>query len=165
MRRRGLLGLGLAGGALLLAGGGAAALWQPALQQGRLTQPVRPALGALAQALLDGALPESEAAVNAQLQAFETVIAGLPPAVREELQLLLSLLTNPVGRLALFGSTQALPDTPRTTLQARLQAMRVSPLAMRQQAYFALRDLNAAAFYAEPAHWAAIGYPGPIALA
>jgi hypothetical protein len=165
MRRRGLLGLGLGAGALLMLGGRGAALWSPALEQGRLTAGARPALGALAQAVLDGALPAGDAALAQQLRAFETVIAGLPPAVRQELQLLLSLLGNAAGRLALLGAARPLQDLPRAELQSLLQAMRVSALPVRQQAYFALRDLHCAAFYAEPAHWAAIGYPGPVSLA
>jgi hypothetical protein len=39
--------------------------------------------------------------------------------------------------------------------------MRTSTLVLRQQAYHALRDLTNAAFYADAAAWAPMGYPGP----
>ena len=55
------------------------------------------------------------------------------------------------------------PSTALTPaeLQAALQAMRVASIATRQQVYHALRDLTNAAYYAEPATWAQLGYPGP----
>ena len=37
-------------------------------------------------------------------------------------------------------------------------------LALRQQAYHALRDLTNAAHYADPQIWALMGYPGPRAV-
>jgi hypothetical protein len=42
--------------------------------------------------------------------------------------------------------------------------MRVSSLALKQQAYQALRDLTNAAYYADPSAWNVLGYPGPKAL-
>jgi len=161
MKRRSLLKLGLGSAAVLMLAGGGAALWTPGLQQGRLTAAGRQALGALARALLDGTLPEDDAALQRQLDGFEGTIAAFPPLVREELQLLLSLTVNGVGRLGLIGATRPLHELPRSELQELLQRMRVSGVALRQQAYFALRDLNCAAFFAEPAHWTLMGYPGP----
>jgi hypothetical protein len=46
-------------------------------------------------------------------------------------------------------------------IEAALRRMRHDDAALRQQAYHALRDLSNAAFYAEPAHWSLLGYPGP----
>ena len=42
--------------------------------------------------------------------------------------------------------------------------MRLSTLALRQQAFHAMRDLINAAWFADPSTWAAIGYPGPRAV-
>jgi hypothetical protein len=122
-------------------------------------------LGALARAVLDGTLAEDEAALGRHLDAFEGVVANFPPAVRDELQLLLSMTANAAGRLGLIGTAKSLHELPRAELQQLLQSMRLSRLAMRQQAYFALRDLNYAAHFADPAAWAAIGYPGPTVIA
>jgi hypothetical protein len=49
-------------------------------------------------------------------------------------------------------------------VQSALQAMRSSRLELRQQAYHALRDLTNAAYFADAATWAALGYPGPRSL-
>lgn len=159
MKRRFFLG----GAAVLLtAGGGVAALWQPGLRAGKLSEAARRQLGALALALLDGQL--SEAGVDTHLDAFEQTLLAFPPAVQAELQQLLDLLANGAGRALLLGSAADLAELPRAELQTRLQGLRVSRLALRQQTYFALRELQGAAFYAQPAHWAAIGYPGPLVV-
>lgn len=148
--------------ALLLIGGGIAALWQPGLNGTKLTEAGRQQLGALARVLLDGLLPAGdEAALQVHLSHFEETIAAFPPGTQAELQQLLSLTTNAAGRLGLLGSSRALHERPLAELKALLQSMRTSKIALRQQAYFALRDLNMAAFFAQPTGWKAIGYPGP----
>ena len=165
MQRRGLLKLGIAAGAVLVFGGGLASLATPGVgRDGKLTPAGRAAVGAIARAVLDGGLGDDEAALARQLDGFDAAIANFPAAVRAELAQLLGLLLAAPGRLLLFGTATPLHELERAELQAALQAMRTSSLALRQQAYFALRDLNSAAFYAEPAHWAAIGYPGPTSL-
>jgi hypothetical protein len=156
MKRRFFLG---AAALVLAAGGGIAALWQPGLRNGKLTGPARRQLGALALALLDGQLREPE--LPAHLNAFETSLGNFPPAVQAELQQLMDLLANGAGRALLIGHAGDLAALQREELTALLQAMRVSSLALRQQTYFALRELHGASFYAQPQHWAAIGYPGP----
>lgn len=164
MQRRRLLQLGVVGAAVLALGGGLAALWQPGLEGSRLSAAGRRQLGALAQALLDGLLPAGDAALQAHLTHFEDTVAAFPPAVRAELQQLLSIACNAAGRLGLFGRGTDLAELPLTERQALLEQLRFSRLAPRQQAYFALRDLNMAAFFAQPASWAAAGYPGPRAI-
>lgn len=165
MRRRGLLKLGMVAGTVLVVGGGLASLAVPGVgSDGKLTPAGRVAVGAIARAVLDGGLGDDDASLARQLDGFDAAIANFPAAVRAELTQLLGLLLAAPGRLLLFGTTTPLQALPRADLQAALQRMRSSPLALRQQAYFALRDLHAAAFYAEPAHGAAIGYPGPLSL-
>jgi hypothetical protein len=165
MKRRGLLKLGAAAGAVLVIGGGLAALATPGVgADGKLTPAGRLAVGAVARGVLDDSLGDDEAALARQLDGFDAAIANFPVAVRAELAQLLGLLLAAPGRLLLFGTATPLHELERAELQAALQTMRTSSLALRQQAYFALRDLNAAAFYAEPAHWVAIGYPGPMSL-
>lgn len=164
MQRR-LFTLGLVGTAVLAVGGGLAALWQPGLEGRRLSLAGRRQLGALAQALLDGVLPAGDAALQAHLTHFEDTVSAFPPAVRAELQQLLSLACNAAGRFGLFGRATDLAELPLAERRALLQELRFSRLAPRQQAYFALRDLNMAAFFAQPASWATVGYPGPRAIA
>jgi hypothetical protein len=163
--RRRLLQLGAGSAALLLLAGGAALLHQPALESGKLTPAGRQSMGALARVVLDGALPEDPAALERHLSAFETAVAALPPVVRAELAQLLALCTITLGRWLLMGEagdfSQLARQVPRTQLAQALQGLRLSKLALRRQAYFALRDLHCAAFYAENAAWPLMGYPGP----
>lgn len=161
MQRRQLLKFGLVGFGLVALGGGGAALWKPALQNDRLTHAGRQALGALARAVLDGSLPVGDAALNQHLDHLDGVVQRMPPAVRAELQQLFSLCTNAGGRWLLWGGLTPLHELSLNEVQALLLAMRHSKLALRQQAYFALRDLNAAAHFAQPGAWNALGYPGP----
>lgn len=166
MQRRAWLKLGAASAVVLAVGGGVAASWKPGWVTGaaKLTPEGRLAMGALARALLADALPADAAALNRHLDAFESLVATLQPAVREELALLLSLTTNGAGRLGLFGHTTALHELPVDTLRAALQAMRTSRISLRQQAYFGLRELHCGLRYAEPDTWTLLGYPGPIAI-
>jgi hypothetical protein len=168
--RRTLLKLGAASAAVLaFAGGGLALLWQRGLQpDGRLTPAGRAVFAALARAILDGSLPASgaqrDAAIAAQVDRVATAITALPPAVRGELADLLGLLANAPGRLAFAGLRGDWPDASVAELQAMLAAWRGSSLALRQQAYLALRELTNAAYFADPSAWPALGYPGPAAI-
>lgn len=161
MQRRHLLKLGLGASSALVLGGGLAAYWQPALQADRLTAAGRHALGALARAVLEHSLPSGREAVDRHLDQLDDVVRSMPTAVRAELQQLFSLCTNAPGRWFLWGDARPLHERSPSDLQARLQSMRTSRFALHQQAYFAFRDLNAAAHFAQPAAWAAMGYPGP----
>jgi hypothetical protein len=164
MQRRAWLKLGAASAVVLALGGGVATTWRPGVVAGKLSADGRLAMGALARALLAGALPPDAAALNRHLDAFEGLVATLQPAVLEELTLLLSLTTNAPGRLGLFGHATALHELPVDTLRAALQAMRTSSVSLRQQAYFGLRELHCGVRYAEPDTWTLLGYPGPTAI-
>jgi len=161
MQRRSLLKLGLGGAVLLGLAGGIAAFWSPGLQGPKLTPAGRQAMGAVARAVLEGALPADEAALSRHLDELEKLFAGLPPAVQAELEQLMGLIANGPGRLGLLGLAKPLHEQPVPELAAALQSLRHSRLGLRQQVYFALRDLNCAAFYSQPSAWQAMGYPGP----
>lgn len=165
MQRRTLLKLGVGATALLALAGGGLALLRPGLSGGRLTASGREVFHAVARAVLDGSLPTeaaaNEAALQAHLRRLDDTLAGLPNATQAELSQLLALLASPPGRVALVGLHTAWPQASVGDIQAGLQRMRSSPLELRQQAYAALRDLTNAAFYADPAAWALLGYPGP----
>jgi hypothetical protein len=166
MQRRRLLQLGLGAGTLLVLAGGSAALMRPALVDGHtLSDRAGAVMSAVARAVLDGSLPAEQVAREQALQSHlirvQHTIDGLPPHARRELSMLLSLLSTPAGRLALAGLSADWPEASVPQLQAALQEMRLSSLAMRQQAFLALRELTNASYYAEPGLWSLLGYPGP----
>jgi hypothetical protein len=168
MQRRTLLKLSLGAGTALAVAGAGVAWWVPGVQGDGLSAPARQLFVAVAQAVLDGALPDEavarEKAIVAHLKRLDQSIAGLAPATRDELSQLLALLTVAPGRLALAGLTHDWSQASLAEVQAALQAMRLSRSTTRQQVYHALRDLTNAAYYADAATWAQLGYPGPTAL-
>jgi hypothetical protein len=166
MQRRTLLKLGVASGATLaLVGGGAALFYEAAWREGRLTETGRRVLGAVACAVLDGSLPADagaqQAAIAAHLDRMDATLRAMPPATQREVGDLLALMALPPGRRALAGLATDWAQADVAQIQAGLQAMRSSRLALRQQAYHALRDLTHAAYFADSATWSQLGYPGP----
>ena len=169
MERRTLLKLGLASSAALaLVGGGAALFYEPGWRDGRLTGAGRRVLSAVAHAVLDGSLPADagpqQAALASHLDRMDATLRAMPSATQREVGDLLALLALPPGRLALAGLAADWRLADVAQIQAALQAMRTSRLDLRQQAYHALRDLTHAAYFADSATWAQLGYPGPIKI-
>ena len=168
MQRRTLLKLGVGAAVLLAVAGGGIAMLRPGLVAGRLSDSAKEIFAAVAAAVLDGSLPadkpQREAAISAHLQRLESTLAGFPAATQAELSQLLALLGSAPGRLGLAGLRTEWPHATVAELQQSLQGMRTSSLAMRQQVYHALRDLTNAAYYADPASWSLLGYPGPQAV-
>jgi len=166
MQRRTLLKLGLvSGAAMTLVGGGMALFHEPAWRDGRLTVAGRRVLGAVARGVLDGSLPTGptpqQSALASHLDRMDATLAALPPATQHAFAELLVLLALPPGRLALAGLATDWSVASVAQINASLQGMRVSRLALRQQAYHALRDLTHVAYFADAATWAQLGYPGP----
>ncbi len=165
MQRRTLLKLGVASAVVLAVAGGGVMMLRPGLQAGHLTPDARAVLAAFCRAVLDGSLasdPQQAARqIEQQLDRLDAFAAGLPPHAQAELSQLLGLLGTAVGRRALAGVGTDWPQATVAELQSGLQSMRLSALSLRQQAYHALRDMINGTFYAEPAHWALMGYPGP----
>lgn len=168
MRRRTLLGLGIGGAAVLAVAGGGLSMVRPGYQRGALTPAGRRVFLGTSRAVLDGCLPADslarERALQGQLIRLNATIAALPLAVREDLSRLLALLDTRVGRRVLAGLPVDWSEATQSELQAAFQGMRVSSVALRAQAYHALRDLTNAAYFADPAHWHFLGYPGPTAV-
>jgi hypothetical protein len=163
--RRSLLRGGLGAAGLLLLGGSAAWLWRPGLAGGRLTTTGRAVFLAVAEAVLEGCLPTEPAAraraLNAHARHLDETLAALPAAVRSELGLLLGLLSVAAGRRWLTGLQVDWTEADVPAVQAALDRMRADDDPLRLQAYHALRDLNNAAFFAQPEQWSLLGYPGP----
>lgn len=168
MRRRGLLTLGLVSAAVLAVGGGALALLAPGLQDGKLSARGREVMSAVGRAMLDGSLPAGDQAVATELQGLlarvDRLVAALPPHAQSELSQLLALLGSAGGRRALAGLGEDWHAAPVARRQEALQAMRVSGVALRQQAYQALHEIVGSAYFSEPATWRVLGYPGPLQI-
>ncbi|MBC5763385.1 hypothetical protein [Ramlibacter albus] len=168
MQRRSLLKLGVAGAAVLALGGGAAALLQPGVVDSRLSPAAREVFAAVGRGVLDGTLPQDATdrarAIDSLLPRIDALVAGLPPHAQAELSQLLALLAMAPGRRALAGLATNWRDASVGELQAALQDMRMSSLAMRQQAYHALHDIVSGAYFSDASTWGAMGYPGPVAV-
>lgn len=165
MRRRTLLKIGLGSATALAVVGGGLALLQPGIDASRLTATGRAVFLAVARAVLDGALPQDATArtqaLASHLDRLDATIAALPAPTRSELSQLLALLGSAAGRMTFAGLNRSWDDADIGAVQASLRAMRQSSLAVRQQAYHALRDLTNAAYFSDPTTWLVIGYPGP----
>lgn len=168
MQRRSLLKLGVGATALLALTGGGLALFQPGLAAGRLTPAGKAVFDAAARAVLEGSLPtsasERRAALDAQLTRLDEVVLAFPPSVQTELSQLLAILSTAPGRRLLAGLITDWPSATTAELRMAFDDMRLSGIAVRQQAYHALRDLTNAAFYADSVAWPLLGYPGPRSL-
>lgn len=168
MQRRSLLTLGIASAAVLLVAGGTAALLRPGLQGGTLASAGREVFSAVGRAILDKSLPAEEGprliALEGLLTRVDTLVRGLAPHAQSELSQLLSLMASGAGRLAMAGLPTPWAESSVQDLQQALQGMRVSSLALRQQAYAALHDITAGAYFSDSATWPALGYPGPVKI-
>ena len=168
MQRRTLLKLGVASTALLAVVGGTAVLIQPGLERGALTAAGRDVFRAVGLGVLDKTLPEQPAAKQAALTGLlgriDVLISALPSHAQAELSQLLSILATSAGRRALAGLPTPWLEASPVQVQAALQGMRLSGLAVRQQAYAALHDITAGAYFSEASTWPMIGYPGPVAI-
>ena len=168
MQRRRLLQLGIASALVFAVAGAGVDLLRPGLEGGRPTEGAEAVLRAVAFAVLDGTLPAGEReraqVLHGHMRRVVDAVAGLPPATQAELSQLLGLLASTPGRIVFCGLATDWRTASVHEVQQALQAMRLSSLSLRMQAYHALRDLTNAAYYADPVAWPAIGYPGPPAL-
>lgn len=165
MQRRTLLTVGALGTAVLAAAGGGLALVQPARRNGAFDEPAQQMLRAVARAVLSSLLPagaaEEAAALTAYLARLQATLAGMPHAMQAEVDELLTIVSSAPGRRVLVGLADPWDKAPTPAVAVALQDMRLSSLALRQQAFHALRDLTNAAYFADRSAWSAIGYPGP----
>ncbi|MHB1198230.1 MAG: hypothetical protein ACYCZ6_01470 [Polaromonas sp.] len=165
MERRTLLKLGGVSAALLVVLGGAVALLQPGLQGGSLSAAGRDVFAAVGRAVLDKSLPADEGArqiaLNGLLSRIDILVRALPPHAQSELSQLLALLASAPGRRTLAGLGPSWTEATAAEIQQAFQAMRLSALALRQQAYAALHDITAGAYFSDASIWPLPGYPGP----
>ena len=161
--RRTFLKAGLAGSALLAAGGIAA--WIAGRDAVRDRNEV---LAALIPALLAGALPVEpqarEQAISRCVQLVGTAVEGLAPSAQEEAAQLFALLAIAPTRLVTTGIATSWAQASPQDVQAFLQRWRTHSWALLQTGYHALHDLVLGSWYADEASWPAIGYGGPLKL-
>jgi len=155
------------GGAVALAAGGVGL----SLQRTRPRAPSRP-LRALDErtfsilaAVADRVTPPREGFPAAsELQVAEKIdelLTGVHPAVLEEITQVLHLLENGLAGLVLDGRPKPFTALSPQAQDEALQSWKRSRLGLRRTAYKALRGLCAAAYYASPEIYPAVGYPGP----
>jgi hypothetical protein len=165
MQRRTLLTLGAISAAALAVTGGTLALLQPGLREGALSAAGRQVFSGLSRALLDGSLPAGgeaqQRALEGLLGRIDGLVAALPPHAQAELSQLLALLASAGGRRALAGVSRPWETAEVAEIQQGLQSMRLSGMALRQQAYQALHDIVGSAYFSDPGTWHLLGYPGP----
>ena len=164
--RRTFLKAGLLSAALLAAGGGWYRATHPPAPHGFvLDGEARAALDAIVPAFLDGALPDTPAersrAIATTTARVHQTILGLPLSAQQEVQDLFGLLALGPARRLLTGIPDGWAAAKEADVAAFLQDWRVHRLSLLRTAYAALHDLVLGAWYSEPAHWDAIGYPGP----
>ncbi len=168
MQRRTLLKLGTVSAAVLAVAGGAAALMSAGLHEGRLGPAGQDVFKAVGRAVLDNSLPRSQnlrqVALNGLLDRVDELTLALPPHAQTELSQLLSVLASTPGRHLLAGLSETWPLATEGQIQQALQGMRLSDLAIRQQAYAALHDITAAAYFSDASTWSQLGYPGPVRI-
>jgi hypothetical protein len=125
-------------------------------------------VAALAPVILEDALPVAAAARHAALRevvsAFDRAVAGLTPAVQEEIAQLFSLLGLSAGRFIVAGVRSPWREATRDEIAAFLRRWRTSRLQSLRAGYQALSQLVLASWYGNPASWERIGYPGPPSL-
>ncbi|MEJ7808140.1 MAG: hypothetical protein WKG03_19735 [Telluria sp.] len=166
--RRTFLKVGALGAVTLAAGGG---IWRYTHPAGPLARFVldgeaKAALDAMVPAMLAGSLPTDPAARAAAVAAttghVHHAILGLPLTAQKEVQDLFGLLALAPARRALTGVAGPWAGATEAQVGSFLQEWRFHRLAMLQTAYHALHDLIIGSWYADPASWNAIGYPGPM---
>ena len=100
-----------------------------------------------------------------QTCALPISLTGLHPNTQEEVRELFSLLNFAPARWLIAGVRQPWSEAGADDIAAFLQGWRLSRWQLLQSAYQALHELIFAAWYAQPAAWPAMGYPGPPLLA
>lgn len=169
--RRSFLKLGIGGSLLLAVGAGAAwrrGWWAPgpgpfAARPFVPNGSARAILSAIVPVMLGPVLPLEPAALGGAVSATFAAIATLAPAAQDEVRDLFSLLALAPARRWLAGISDGWEQASPDQVAAFLQGWRGHRLRLLQPAYLALHDLILGAWYADPAHWAALGYPGPVA--
>lgn len=161
----------LAGSALLATGSAAALLSgcdrQPATALGYrvLRAGDLPLLRKLLAAALDGTLPvgaaEQESALTAVLASLDRLLYETSPAVRGVFLPVLDLLSVGIMRGPVFGLWSSWDQASVADADDVLQRLAGSRTGILRGIYNGLTTFISLAWYLDPPHHAATGYPGP----
>lgn len=125
-------------------------------------------MSAFVPVVLAGSIPEESQAraraIREVVEAFDRAVAGLSPAVQQEIDQLFSVLRFAPVRIVLTGLWEPVESSSPEEIAAFLTRWRHSRFGIQRAGYQALTQLVQASWYDNPASWAAIGYPGPPAL-
>ena len=126
----------------------------------------RSVVAAIAPVMLDRrAAGERRQLLQEVVAGVEQAIAGLPPAVRKEVDAALRAARRSRRPAALVaGVWSPWPQASPTSIRAFLDHWRDSRLALLRSAYGALHQLVFGAWYGNSHAWPAIGYAGPPSL-
>jgi hypothetical protein len=164
--RRTLLKAGIAGGAGLLLVRwlytSTTTVQSTPTPSGALDGSAHSIVAAIAPVMLAGALPAGDPASLREIVAgVDQAIAGLPPAVRKEVDQLFALLSFAPSRALIGGVWSPWHEAGPASIAAFIDRWRVSRMALLRSAYGALHQLVFAAWYGNSNAWPAIGYAGP----
>ena len=168
LSRRGLLKVGLLGGAFLATAGVTASLSGcsasvPATGYQVLRASDLPSLRAIIPVVLEGAVrPEAlQAAVDATLLGVENNLQHLSPELLKLTQQLFDVLAMAVTRGPLTGIWGSWENASQADIQQFIKRWEHSSLDLLRMGHASLLQLILMAWYARPQSWAHCGYPGP----
>jgi hypothetical protein len=92
---------------------------------------------------------------------LDDVLGTMHPRAATEVRQLLRLLENAMTGLLATGHPQTFTGASPGEQDRRIESWRHSRLAVLRSGYEALKRLAHATYYASPAVYAAVGYPGP----
>jgi hypothetical protein len=99
-------------------------------------------------------------AVEETVAGFDRAVAGLSAAVQKEVDELFSILRFAPARFMFTGLWASIEEAKPADIAAFLNRWRFSSFEIQRAGYQAMTQLIQAAWYGNPASWAAIGYPG-----
>ena len=168
LSRRGLLKVGLLGGAFLATAGVTASLSGcsasvPATGYKVLRASDLPSLRAIIPVVLEGAVrPEAlQAAVDATLLGVDNNLQHLSPELLKLTQQLFDVLAMAVTRGPLTGIWGSWENASQADIQQFIKRWEHSSLDLLRMGHASLLQLILMAWYARPQSWAHCGYPGP----
>ena len=168
LSRRGLLKVGLLGGAFLATAGLTASLSGcsasvPATGYQVLRTSDLPSLRAIIPVVLEGAVrPEAlQAAVDATPLGVDNTLQHLSPELLKLTQQLFDVLAMAVTRGPLTGIWGSWENASQADIQQFLKRWEHSSLDLLRMGHASLLQLILMAWYARPQSWAHCGYPGP----
>ena len=168
LSRRGLLKVGLLGGAFLATAGVTASLSGcsasvPATGYNVLRASDLPSLRAIIPVVLEGAVrPEAlQAAVDATLLGVDNNLQHLSPELLKLTQQLFDVLAMAVTRGPVTGIWGSWENASQADIQQFIKRWEHSSLDLLRMGHASLLQLILMAWYARPQSWAHCGYPGP----